>query len=223
MRIQDLSYPKDRGSEGSEDLSEQFHIPANPKILRSRINKRVPRPSTAVAVSAVVCAGLVAGALLGDRVAASQARARLAGDGDRPDQWPADDLEYGRATADLAALWNLGNARTRHAHSWRPPALVLDAVRVSAAGSDRCSLAALFIRTSARQDRLHRMGIPFMTRVTSVDLGRHLLQVDESGPRLRPCGRIVGSHFVVDGIGRDAREALHEVQTITRRARRLEA
>ena len=33
--------------------------------------------STVVAVSAVVCAGLVAGALLGDRVAASQARARL--------------------------------------------------------------------------------------------------------------------------------------------------
>jgi hypothetical protein len=33
--------------------------------------------STLVAVSAIVCAGLVAGALLGDRVAASQARARL--------------------------------------------------------------------------------------------------------------------------------------------------
>jgi uncharacterized membrane protein len=33
--------------------------------------------SIVVAVSAVVCAGLVAGALLGDRVAASQARARL--------------------------------------------------------------------------------------------------------------------------------------------------
>jgi len=33
--------------------------------------------STVVAVSAVVSAGLVAGALLGDRVAASQARARL--------------------------------------------------------------------------------------------------------------------------------------------------
>ena len=33
--------------------------------------------STVVEVSAVVCAGLVAGALLGDRVAASQARARL--------------------------------------------------------------------------------------------------------------------------------------------------
>jgi uncharacterized membrane protein len=33
--------------------------------------------STVVAVSAVVCAGLVAGALLGDCVAASQARARL--------------------------------------------------------------------------------------------------------------------------------------------------
>jgi uncharacterized membrane protein len=33
--------------------------------------------STVVEVPAVVCAGLVAGALLGDRVAASQARARL--------------------------------------------------------------------------------------------------------------------------------------------------
>jgi uncharacterized membrane protein len=37
--------------------------------------------STLVAVSAVVSAGLVAGALLGDRVAASQARARLGATG----------------------------------------------------------------------------------------------------------------------------------------------
>jgi hypothetical protein len=59
-------------------------------------------------------------------------------------------------------------------------------------------LPAQFIRTSALQNRLHRMGISLMTRVL-VDLGRQLLQVDERGLLPRPVDRIVGGYFVIDG------------------------